>query len=331
MQSLLIFETIFCGYWGHAGQWNSTFAGHSYFRVRDAATGRVIANVSESIGFAYGSAFVDHDANEGRGRFWMFGTPHDRCHHPVIDDDTGVYGFFSDDADLRTWTRSRTDVAWNVDGKGYNTAVARVNGPPPDGLPAHTHIMVTDHCKLFLNNAPSGDLHTGWFAAAAANVSSIPDACQCPSIKYVPAEKMYYVMTGGHAIWLLRSSNLRNWSFPAIGRRPIFTPSPSDSNVSDFSGGLNNIAASDAFYRAQGKNTTSEMLAHREDWDFNNNDGDMCCESWAGAAPVSNAYFNFGASSQTAKPTHNLTGPDAMQVISVANATLDAVLRSYFE
>lgn len=333
-QSLLIFESIFCGYWGHAGISNSTFAGHSYFRIRDATTGRILVNVSESIGFAYGSAFVDHDANGGHGRFWIFATPHDRCHHPVINNDTGVYGFYSDDADLKIWTRARTDVEWNLDGKGYNTAVARVNGPSPLGLPPHTHIMVTDHCKLFINNAgPDGDLRTGWFAAIDANVSAIPDACQCPSIKYVPADKMYYIITGGHAIWLVRSSNLANWFFPSAGRRPVIKPSVMDGNISEFSGGLNNLVASDNFYRSQGKNTTSEMLANLADWDFNSNDADMCCESWAGggAEAVTHAYFNFGASSQTVHPTHNLSGPSAMQVISFVNSTtLDVVLRSYF-
>jgi len=248
-----------------------------------------------------------------------------------MNNDTGVYGFYSDDAELRIWTRASTDVAWNLDGKGYNTAVARVNGPPPVGLPVHTHIMVTDHCNLFFNNAPDGDLRTGWFAAIVANVSAIPDACQCPSIKYVPADKMYYIITGGHAIWFVRSSNLANWSFPSEGRRPIIKPSATDGNISDFSGGLNNIAASDSFYRAMGKNTTSEMLANLADWDFNSNDADMCCESWAGAEAVTNAYFNFGASSQIVRPTHNLSGPSAMQVISsFANSTLDVVLRSYF-
>lgn len=322
--ALVIFETIFCGYWDHAGTYNASFAGHSYFRVRDASTGRVITNVSASIGFAYGSAFVDHDANGRAGRFWMFGTPHDRCHNPVLANDTGVYAFFSDDAALTTWTRARTDISWNENGTGYNTAVARVDGVPPPGLPAHRFIMVTDHCEFFINNDAGGDLRAGWSRVDTANASAVPDACQCPSIKYF--DGFYYVLAGGHAIWLLRSQDLREWSFPAAGRRPIISHSAADGVVSTFAGAAANVAASDVFYRAQGKNTTSEMLENLWAWDFNSNDADMCCEDGVSMR----AFINFGASAQTAKPLDGLTGPDAVQVVASANVTLDAMLRELF-
>ncbi len=46
-------ENINCGYLDHFGQWNPAFAGHSYARVRELATGNVVANISESIDFAF--------------------------------------------------------------------------------------------------------------------------------------------------------------------------------------------------------------------------------------------------------------------------------------
>jgi hypothetical protein len=45
-------DNIGCGYIDHWGNWaaGSKFKGHSYVRIRQLATGRVIANVSETIG-----------------------------------------------------------------------------------------------------------------------------------------------------------------------------------------------------------------------------------------------------------------------------------------
>lgn len=128
---LIIMESIFCGYWDHAGQYDNAFTGHSYFRIRDFASGVVITNISQSIGFGFGSAYVDHEAQV----FWVFGTPNDRCGHPVMNSTAGVYAFWS--TDLVTWTRSRTDVNWS----GPNTDVGRVYNSPP-GLPPHRLVQL---------------------------------------------------------------------------------------------------------------------------------------------------------------------------------------------
>ena len=133
-QSLVVFESIFCGYWGHAGQWNETFLGHSYFRVRDFASGVVIANITSSIGFGFGSAFVDYET----GTFWVFGTVNDRCGHNTLPDVGSVYAFSASDAGLQAWSRSKTDVAWT----GPNTDVARVLGASPPGLPPHRYVSL---------------------------------------------------------------------------------------------------------------------------------------------------------------------------------------------
>lgn len=282
----------------------------------------MIANISSSLGFAYGSAFVD----TARARFWVFGTPHDRCGHAVLPDDTGVYAFFSDDADLRTWTRVRTDVAWNSDGKGYNVAVSRVPAPSPPGLPPHAFVMLTDHGVAFLNNnAANGDLSSGWvLVAPAVPPFAWPDNCQCPTIRACD-DGYYYVLEGGHAIWLLRSRDLQHWELPPGRRAPIITPSADDGTVAR--GWASVIDASDRYYASIGKNTTREMLARWQDWDFNANDADMCCSS---ETPVTKAFINFGPSSQATHPTGGLNGPSAMQAVIEANVTLDALLASFF-
>jgi len=44
--SMYLLENIGCHYWGHAGAWQpEVFGNHSYARVRELATGRVVANV----------------------------------------------------------------------------------------------------------------------------------------------------------------------------------------------------------------------------------------------------------------------------------------------
>ena len=71
-----ILENIPCSYADHAGKWDAAFAGHSYARIRDFETGRVVVNISSTIGFGFVNAFADYDHN----RLWLFGTPSDRCH-----------------------------------------------------------------------------------------------------------------------------------------------------------------------------------------------------------------------------------------------------------
>ena len=48
-----LLENINCGYQDHFGQWNAAFAGHSYARIRELHTGNVVANISETIDFAF--------------------------------------------------------------------------------------------------------------------------------------------------------------------------------------------------------------------------------------------------------------------------------------
>lgn len=319
--SLVLFESIFCGYWGHAGQWDANFTGHSYFRVRDFATGAVIANLSSSVGFGFGSAVVDHET----GTFWIFGTVNDRCGHDVLPDKGAVYAFASTDAGLQTWARVKTDVAW----RGPNTAVSRVLGAPP-GLPPHRFVMITEGATFALNNNADGDLSAGWLTLdhSTFRVPDCPEGCQCPSIKFLPSDRMYYIITGGHNIWLLRSRDLQTWEQPSS--RPLIAPSAGDAAVVRAVGNPATIAASDAWFAAEGKNTSTEMLAHLEAWDHNANDADMCCESWAGAAAVTTSFFNWGPSSQGARPSENLTGPSFFQGLATVNVTLDRVLQGFF-
>ena len=99
-------------YWGHAEQWLPEYTNHSYIRIRDLETGDVVSNISTSIGFGFGAAFVDYD----HGQLWISATANDRAstaprpHGPPADhcngshwECNGVWVFNS--SDLKTFTR----------------------------------------------------------------------------------------------------------------------------------------------------------------------------------------------------------------------------------
>ena len=65
-------DPIFPGY-------NSTIDGDcTFFRIRHMATGRVIANVSESLYHSFFSAVVDYTTNPAKPTVWVFGPAHAR-------------------------------------------------------------------------------------------------------------------------------------------------------------------------------------------------------------------------------------------------------------
>jgi hypothetical protein len=325
---LVISESIFCDDWyDHYGHYDHRFEGHSYVRLRNYTSGAIIANITLSIGFSFSSGFVDHET----GTFFLFAHPMDRCTRqppPNVGSTDGVWQFSS--RDLLTWDYARTDVAWN----GPNTDVARVYAPgrPPPNLPPHRYIMITEGATFAVNNNADGDLTRGWVTLPAANASvpQCPEGCQCPSIRYLPSDGFYYVITGGHSVWLLRSKDLQTWEQPAAARTPFIAPSADDGLVASIGGGPENVRRSDFWYAARGQNTTSAMLANLEDWDWNSNDADVCCESWHGAQDVIKSYVIWGPSSQGAQPRGGLNGPSCMQAIAVAEMPLDKMLQSYF-
>ena len=63
--------------WSHAELWFSEYKGHSYIRIRDLSTGAIVSNISTSIGFGFGAAFVDYDHE----RLWISATANDRAGH----------------------------------------------------------------------------------------------------------------------------------------------------------------------------------------------------------------------------------------------------------
>ena len=321
------------------------FANHSYFRVRDLRSGEIVANVAESIGFGFGSSFVDYDHQT----LWIFGTRHDRCvNDHACDKDSssevciaqrGVWSWST--RDLVTWTRRETDVSWpdrctvgcdqaaGNSTRNFNVDVARVRmEKAPSGvqvLPRHRYVMVTNTGNLMVNNQADGNLTRGWYTMPIGT-----GWFGCPSIQFLPSDGFYYVIQGGKDVTITRSKTL----FQAdSGERmsldaPLIRPTPADGLVAPFAKFSASVASTNA----------SAMLADlrranfsARQWDFDSNDADVCCESWGGADEVTQAYLNWGISSQGQGAKGNLRGgPTVFQGIATANVTLDKLLQSYF-
>ena len=48
-----LLENIGCNYLDHFGKWNTDFANHSYARIRELHSGVVVANISQTIEYAF--------------------------------------------------------------------------------------------------------------------------------------------------------------------------------------------------------------------------------------------------------------------------------------
>jgi len=236
-------KTKYGYYWGHEEQWNATYTNHSYFRIRDLASGDVVANISSSIGFGFGSAFVDYDS----GTLHIFGTPKDRdtdtprpygpppysgCRSNDMYDPSrrcgGVWVFST--KDLSGWRRLQTDVQWS----GANVGVGRVyadnnrHSPRPSNLPPHKYIMATESGSYWAvnNNADGSDLSTGWSTLEPARARGGSKAC--PSVRYLPSDDYYYTVSGGDTVDIMRSRDLLQWERSSGNMSPFIQASAGD-------------------------------------------------------------------------------------------------------
>ena len=317
-------------YWGHAEQWLPEYTNHSYIRIRDLETGDVISNITTSIGFGFGAAFVDYD----HGQLWIsatandrdsqaprpYGPPHDHSCSEKHWECNGVWVFNS--SDLKSWTRRQTDVNWN----GPNTDIARVYHSPahptPANLPAHRYVMATENGVWAVNNNEDGDLSQGWITlpSSAAKGGSLA----CPSVRYLPSDGYYYTVSCGHIIPLMRSKDLLTWETASGPSAPFIQSSPADILVAS------SVMKSAAENLAKGHANLS--FPHRVIWDKDANDADLCCESWGGASPEKGgpaiSYVLWGADGQGSSGFQ--AGPEGFAAMGTANMTLQKLLQAYF-
>lgn len=339
-QRLYLIENIPCSYDGHAGNWDASWGNHSYGRIREFVSGRVIANISSSIGFGFISAFVDDE----HGRAWLFGTPADRCSGNGAP--TSVQAWWSDD--LLTW---QTALAFDLGSATHNVQVTKV-GPmggasaaeradwaarssaAVPALPPHKYAMYLECFTWAINNNADGNLTTGWTLLPATHA---PEGAPCggPSMVYSPTDLFYYILTGGNVVRMYRTQDFVSWTEST--RAPFIFPDEGDAAVAPFTGfGLTaasrgsppnaHVGVPEPFPRRPflpywaGSNWTA--------WVQNSNDADVCCMH----ADVADAYVIWGASTQGRPPGPPLTGTDAgTNAVAVApGMRLDAMLAAYF-
>ena len=291
---MYILENIGCGFIDHAGQWDPRFANASYARIRELDSGRVVVNISETIGFAFISSYPD----AAHGRVWLFGVDQNRCHGTRKGD--RVQAWWS--GDLVAWDTAPAVQPFST----YNVEVARVDATVSPAMPVHTHVMILEPFSFLLIDAPDGNLTRGWFSA---NSTPPHTSSGGPSIRF--ADGYYYVLTGGHNVDVFRSRDLRQWQ---PGSRPLIAPTAADATVSPL-GGFPANAARMGF---------GPMEGHPEAWDWNSNDGDVCCSGSANGS-----WLVWGASTQGRKPTPPVTHGCA-NVVGHSALPLAELLAAYF-
>ena len=68
-QTHYLLENIGCGYGDHYGQWNASFTGKSYARIRELKSGIIVSNVSESI--ATSDIGISNNPSHFIQKFWL--------------------------------------------------------------------------------------------------------------------------------------------------------------------------------------------------------------------------------------------------------------------
>ena len=137
-----LLDNIFCGYMDHWGNYpgGAKFKGHSYARIREFDTGKLIANVSQTVATSFVSAL---STTAARATCSGSALNEDRCKQQC-----GNGAQHSASTDLRTFTS--TDTGFK--GKTCNTEVAKLDASSPSTLPPHKYVMILEPFTFLVNN-----------------------------------------------------------------------------------------------------------------------------------------------------------------------------------
>lgn len=333
-------ENIPCKYYGHAGIWEpETYGNHSYARIRELGSGRVVVNISSTVKFGFITAFPDYE-NE---ILWLFGTPADRCLGNGSPETVQAWWNSGDISDANAW---QTSLAFDYGVKTHNVQVTRVGSlpgaetrsssrhqhpPVSSKLPPHRYMMMLEPFVFAINNNDDGNLTTGW---TLINSSRVPAPSGGPSIRYNPIDGYYYILTGGHTVHLLRTRDFQTWT--ESNPSPFISPSEQDAQPAPFQGFPARASkVGSPPYKYVGIPSPDPFVPfdpvwsdNYASWDHNSNDGDICCMH---ADLKNSSYVIWGAGTQGGKPSPPLDGTDAcVNVIATAKMPLYDLLASYF-
>ena len=233
--ALVMFESVVRSSPSWAGYWLPAFANcDSYYRVRDMRTLAVIVNITSTCEHAFGSSTVVPGAGGGADMLLVSGTPWDRVNAPPPTSprrrrrrplgwsgpcagsaaNCTVDLFFSSSPALE-------DASWRVRAGAqgiklpfgaYNNDITAV--PAAAGLPWRWAMALetTAETARFAASSAEDPTDTGsWVVLNASHtVPSLPDVGSCPSLRHDGA--LFYYLTGGSNIQVLRSPDLQSWT-----------------------------------------------------------------------------------------------------------------------
>lgn len=177
---------------------DAQFANHSYIRIVEIGSGRVVINIPGSAGYGFPNAVVDYD----REKLWVFATPIDRCGHnlePSHSKCTSACIQSFQTTDLISWRGALVDGSQGL--KVPNLDVSRVRLDSNDAqkrqLPAHRWIMMLEESdpEFMINNDPDDDLTKGWTKTTFQLTNHGNHSVGCPSIRFL-SDGFYYAVTG---------------------------------------------------------------------------------------------------------------------------------------
>ena len=339
---------IFPGY-------NSTLEGDcSYFRIRDATTGMVLSNVSNSLRHSFFAAVADHK----RRVLWVFGAAHARGNrvNPNKCDKSPYKGCYvgawsASFDDLTTWSETRQALTLPDGHALFNNDVALVYGDKAPsnipGLPKHQAVMVLEgrvsgnHSRgslspFAVNTGTDGDLGKNWvfldttrgFHFDYPKGAAGEGTGDAPTIRFDPDEGYYYSIGGG---WITngpaRSSSLKNWTVSPLA--PMAVPDTRaaqvhlPANVMDASAGLNKTLYS-AIWTDDTPPSVEQWARNLSSWAWGSTDPDLCCGDGKGPSFLINTLSRQGAPSSFHGKTYGFAR------MRRSPLPLNEWLRSYF-
>lgn len=340
-------DPIFAGY-------NSSQEGDcSYFRIRHMLSGRIVANVSESLRHSFFSAVVDYDAKP-TPKIWVFGPAHARGNtlKPGPCDGNGNWhgcyvGSWSS-SDLVTWSQTSQAVPLPDHHAAFNTRATMVTKMSPEAaavLPRHQAAMVleprSDHAfmngsfRYAINTGTDGDLSKNWQLLPGEQFSesgpTVPRQLNlgAPTMHYDNEEGYYYTIGGGSiTAGPVRSKTLvaGSWELTPLAPMAVNAASLSQVGLSPTDAKVYRAFYTEVWARETAENEAyiAAYLANISAWNWGFTDPDFCC------ADGSSPSYMLHSVSQQGMP-HNVTGrTTGFAGMETYNGTLNEWLRSYF-
>ena len=202
---------------------------HSGFCVFDARSGEVVPGScpDSSSGFAFCSAIVDHTAPPQK--LWVFCSAWDRanrtyctpgawgcgpCADALHGKGRGCYVGSWMTEDLHTWDGPHPAVTLPLNQTVPNVGASMVvSSAPVPGLPKHQAFMALENNEypIAINTGSDRDLSKNWELLRHGQHGVNTFGLACPSARYNPIDKFYYVFGGGNDIAIARTSDFQTW------------------------------------------------------------------------------------------------------------------------